>query len=491
MKTFKESKIDSTAWVAKLSDQELPALASTVRALSRLSQDDLTALSDIGNSIIHDSALTTSILKIANQMSRQQANSVTTVSRACVILGFKKLRNICLTVKLIGGLLKNDTLSKPVYIMLLRLMSQSFHAAMLAKMMVAKYDDDTQEEIFIATLLTHLGESAFWSMGGEITHELEFNLRQVSDPKKRKLIISEQLGTSFEELNHGLAKAWNLSEVLIKSMDNPTTRTQELQVIELADEASKLFAQRDALPSKKNKLIERIAIQLGVTNQQAVKQINACKHETLDMLESFGIKILKQFVAQQDVIYIPMELEQQEATAQRQECTKLDPNMQLKWLRQLTMLCANRVGFNQVIELSIEAITEGLAMDKVIMLMFDSEQDAVVPRFHNHHCDGPKLSKFHLPVHDEENLFSFMQQELMPVWVRRNIGERYKSLISKELAKAASPKGYFLAPLVVKHKCIGFMYVDRSFSKRSLTNEDFAAFEHFCQLTSLCLAAVR
>lgn len=465
-------------------------MASTVRALSRLSQDDLTALSDIGNSIIHDSALTSSILKVANQTSRHKSGSVTTVSRACVVLGFKKLRNICITVKLLGGLLKNATLNKAVYIELLKLMSQSFHAAMLAKMMLANYDEDTQEEVFIATLLTHLGESAFWSMGGELTEKLEIRLRRVTDASQRKAIVKDQLGASFEELNQGLAKAWRLSDVLIKSMDDSQTRTPELQVIQLADDASRCFADKSALPSHRNELIERIAKQLKLDKRQAVKRINRCQSDTTEMLDSLGIAVLKQFIYKQDVSYIELNSTDVEEIDNSAQAPSIDPLTQLKWLRELTMLSTKRISLNQAIQLSIEALTKTLNMDKVLLLMADKNQHALVPRFHNDGCDRQIITSFRIALSDQDSVFTLMQQELLPIWIRENVGERYKRLISSELKRVVSAKGYFLAPLVINNKCVGYFYLDKSVSNKSLTNDDFEVFEHFTVLTSLCLSSM-
>jgi Predicted signal transduction protein len=103
---------------------------------------------------------------------------VTTISRAVVLLGFNALKQICITAKLVDSLLKSHDISQPVYERLLRLIAQSFHAAMLARMILADYDEATREEAYIAALLHNLGESAFWSMGGPITEQLDQKLRQ-------------------------------------------------------------------------------------------------------------------------------------------------------------------------------------------------------------------------------------------------------------------------------------------------------------------------
>ncbi|WP_042145610.1 MULTISPECIES: hypothetical protein [unclassified Pseudoalteromonas] len=121
-------------WIDKISKQEMPALASTVRELENVAKDDTASLAKLGQAVLHDHALTS---------------------------------------KLLSSLLKNKNLTPIVYNRLINLMTQSFHAGMIAKMMVSKHDIEIQEQTFIAVLLNKLCESKFWSMGGEVTDNLD------------------------------------------------------------------------------------------------------------------------------------------------------------------------------------------------------------------------------------------------------------------------------------------------------------------------------
>lgn len=125
-------------WTKRISDQEMPALCSTVRDLEKLAKDDVSSLSLLGRSVMHDNALTSRILRVANSATYNKGiNPVSTVSRAAVVLGFDTIRNICITAKLLTSLLENKHLSASVYQRLLKLMAQSFQAAMLARMMMS------------------------------------------------------------------------------------------------------------------------------------------------------------------------------------------------------------------------------------------------------------------------------------------------------------------------------------------------------------------
>lgn len=84
----------------------MPALSSTTLITENLSNDDTVSLAKVGQSVLHDYALTSSILKVANSAAYMGRNQVTTVSRAAVVLGYTTIRNICITAKLLTSLLK-------------------------------------------------------------------------------------------------------------------------------------------------------------------------------------------------------------------------------------------------------------------------------------------------------------------------------------------------------------------------------------------------
>ncbi|MBQ0783045.1 MAG: HDOD domain-containing protein, partial [Amphritea sp.] len=231
-------------WVEMIGEHELPALCSTIREIEKLSKDDTSSLAKLGQTVLHDHALTSSILKVANSAGYMGRNPVTTVSRASVVLGLTRIKNICITAKLLNSLLKNRKLTPGVYERLLKLMAQSFHAGMIAKLMMQDYEEDVQEETFIAALLNRFGESAFWSMGGRITVELDKALRQkqVTRPEEASHIVRQTLGTTFEEMSLGLASSWNMGTVLISSLEEPELRTPELRSVSLAVHLSDTLA---------------------------------------------------------------------------------------------------------------------------------------------------------------------------------------------------------------------------------------------------------
>ncbi|NQY51086.1 MAG: HDOD domain-containing protein, partial [Colwellia sp.] len=155
-------------WIDLIANSELPAITSTAKMLDKFSNDDKSSLPKLSEAILHDQGLSTCLLKVANNTQHFSINKVTTVSRATVVLGIQTVKNICLTAKLVSSLLATKTLDINVYEKLTQLMANSFYAGMLAKRMVPNYSEDVQEEVYLAAMLYRIGESAFWSAGGDV-----------------------------------------------------------------------------------------------------------------------------------------------------------------------------------------------------------------------------------------------------------------------------------------------------------------------------------
>ena len=225
-------------WIELIANTELPAITSTAKMLDKFSNDDKSSLPKLSQAILHDQALSSCLLKVVNNAQHIGINKVTTVSRATVVLGIQMVKNVCLTSKLVDSLLASKSLDFRVYEKLMQLMANSFFAAMLAKMMVPNYSDEVQEEIYLAALLYGIGETAFWSGGGKAADKLMFSA-DIDSPGFKEY-CEKEIGVSFNSLSRGLAHTWNLSDLLIKALDQPENRTDEVKIVFFADKLSTL-----------------------------------------------------------------------------------------------------------------------------------------------------------------------------------------------------------------------------------------------------------
>ena len=341
-------------WTKRISDQEMPALCSTVRDLEKLAKDDVSSLSLLGRSVMHDNALTSRILRVANSATYNKGiNPVSTVSRAAVVLGFDTIRNICITAKLLTSLLENKHLSESVYQRLLKLMAQSFQAAMLARMMMSDRGESLREEVFIASLLYRIGESAFWSMGGELTEQLDNKLLAIDNKIEQNSLIRAELGTSFTQLTQSIARSWGLGEVLIKSLAQPDERMPEIRCIFLADKLSEIVSQPKVNAEELHKRLSQAAEMLDISVDEFTEKFIDCSEITHKLAIEYGAKAI--------VSYLPNTadvLEHVDAPIELTEIRQTNQGYQLSKLRQLTHYAVVKTDFNQIMQTTLEGKKE-------------------------------------------------------------------------------------------------------------------------------------
>lgn len=199
------------AWIAKLDKAELPAMAVVVHDLLRISQSETASIKQLAEVLLRDASLTSKVLRVSNSVYCNPGREVVrTISRAVVVIGFDQVRMIGLSVSLIDGLLNTSPREQ-----LQSLLARSFHGAMQARNLAQYVSVAHKEEIFIATLLMHLGELAFWSHAGVQADRLIEALAHddtLPNPDRER-VVRETVGVSFEQLTQGLLKNWNLGEI--------------------------------------------------------------------------------------------------------------------------------------------------------------------------------------------------------------------------------------------------------------------------------------
>ncbi|WP_341502347.1 HDOD domain-containing protein [Gallaecimonas sp. GXIMD4217] len=466
------------AWVERISEQELPALATTVRTLEKLEKDDAASLACLGRSVLHDHGLTSRILRVVNSVIYNRGRAqVTTVSRASVILGYDALKHICITATMMDGMLTNKDISKAVHDRLIRVMAQSLHAAMLARMLLGGYDEDTQEEVYIAALLHNLGEIAFWSMGGAITEALLAQLQQAGG--NEKALVQDRLGTSFESLGAALAKAWNMGDMLVRSIRDPGRRTPELRCIALAHDFSRALADGDQ--GRIQEGLQAMAKFMVVEPDVAKARIQSCTQATAELASCYG--------AQEVAHLLDPRLGEDEDQPREPRFHEPDEALQLKMLREMTFLVGEGADINLLIHTTMEGLLRAVGMDRVVVLMPNPKFNQLSPRFYSSADDSQIKDVFSLPLGGDDIFTStFKGQE--GHWVDKPKSLHWAPRLPAAMATINQGSPFLLAPLVLDKKCLGLFYADRAHSGRALGKEDFESFSHFVRQASLCLMMI-
>jgi serine/threonine protein kinase len=192
---------------------DFPALSESVSAINRIANSETESIDKLSNTILKDFALTNKLLRLVNSAYFRQAGggSISTISRAVIVLGFEAVRNIAITVLLFDHLqnkananhLKEDFLRANM-------------AGVLAKDIGATARMRDLEQSFICSLFHSLGRLLSQFYFPEDAEEIRRIMAQKN--LSEDIAARQLLGISFEEIGIAVAKLWGFPPLIISSM---------------------------------------------------------------------------------------------------------------------------------------------------------------------------------------------------------------------------------------------------------------------------------
>jgi serine/threonine protein kinase len=254
---------------------DFPALSDSVSAINKLTNSDRESINKLSNTILKDYALTNKILRLVNSAYYRQAGggSISTVSRAAIVLGFDAIRNIAITVLLFEHL--QDKANA-------RELKEAFLRANLAGLLARDASGGLLpregEEAFICSLFHGLGQLLAQYYFPEEVEEI----RKLTQAKRisEEAAAARVLGLSFEELGIGIARSWSFPSSIVNSMRRlpagpirgPATRDETLRLVAgFSNELCDLIA--GSAPADRDKAIKAVTDRFGASMRMSGKQL--------------------------------------------------------------------------------------------------------------------------------------------------------------------------------------------------------------------------
>lgn len=476
-------------WVEAIANTELPAITSTARMLDKFSNDDKSSLPKLSQAILHDQALSSCLLKVANNVRHAGANKITTVSRATVVLGIRAVKNICLTAKLVDSLLASKSLDFRVYNKLMQQMANSFYAGMLAKMMVPNYSEEIQEEVYLAGLLYGIGETAFWSGGGEHADNLVQTLN--IDSPKFKEYCEQEMGITFNALSLGLANNWNLSDLLLKALDEPENRTNEVKTIFFAGQLSESIARPGESVTEFNSLLANIAKIMKISVNQLKVRIEHTREQATKLLKSYGADVLVDLI---NVLPAASDFGQDKSVARIEKKTK--EQFLLSAFMKLTNLMKSRGDLNEFIQSALIDCVNTFEFDRCSFLMMSDDHSQVKSRFvfNSHAEDETTRIAFHIMQSD--NAIGRVLSSKVPALINDYTHRQWRDLITKELVDFIDEGALAIVPVKIGNKAIGvlcaqyFHEKQKAKTKKEISTKDFEQLVTLIEHLNMCLTMI-
>ncbi len=256
---------------------DFPALSESVSAINKIANSETESINKLSSTILKDFALTNKILRLVNSAYFRPAGggSISTVSRAVIVLGFEAVRNIAITVLLFEHMQNKGNANQ---------LKEDFLRANLAGILAKDISATAQmrdlEQTFICSLFNSLGRLLSQFYFPEESDEIRRLVAQKNCTEDTAAL--QVLGISFEEMGIAIARQWGFPPLIVSTMrklpagriKKPVTQEERLRVLSsFSNELCDMIAQAtpEARDREMKKTMARFAEAVSL-DAKAVKE---------------------------------------------------------------------------------------------------------------------------------------------------------------------------------------------------------------------------
>lgn len=471
---------------------DFPALSESVSAINKIANSETESVNKLSNSILRDFALTNKLLRLVNSAYFRPAGggSISTVSRAVIVLGFETVRNIAITVLLFEHL-QNKANANQLKEEFLR----ANLAGILAKDIGAAAEMRDLEQTFICALFHGLGRLLSQYYFPEESDEVRRVMAQKNCTDDQASLLV--LGISFEDLGIAIARQWGFPSVIVGSMRKlpaghvrkPGTQEERLRMLSgFANELCEVIGQatpeareremakamvrfRDALPLEEKEVmqtvkrsVEEIAdfariIHLNVQQTAFGKQMRQFANGGSETVltapdpetDSFNGTLLKESV-------VPGVLDDPSGTG----VLKIDAQAVLTaGIQDISNTLVDGYKLNDILRIILETMYRAMGFKRVVLCIRDAKAGTMQGRF----GFGPEANEiaraFRFPLSFTPDIFHAATSKGADILISDIDDEKIAARIPDWYRKAVPARSFVLFPLNIKGNPVALIYADR------------------------------
>ena len=496
-------------------ESDFPALSEAIGAINRIASSEREGVNALSNNILRDFALTNKLLKLANVAfyNHVGGGSISTISRAVVILGFDAVRSIALSLILFDNLG-----NKEHALQLKEEFVKVLYAGMLAREMAGKVQVKDGEEAFISAMLHNLGRmlAMFYFPAETAAISQLVEAEGQSDAKASPQV----LGLSFENLGMGIARSWGFPDRLVLSMKTlpgekikkGTNESDRLRV--LAGFSNELCEVILSTPDvDRSSALAKLTARFGDSVPVTEKQLSGLMEKSMQEIAQFALVVnvnLKQSAfarqaskwagmaaAPELAPAAPPALEETAlaGSAQSRE-NSLPPALDANVLHEhasfleaapgegggesprtseeiqsiLTSglqdvsnsLIDDNISINDILRMILEAMYTGMGFEHVVLCIKDGRSNAMCGKFGFGDGMQDLVRAFVFPLSGQPDVFLVALQNNADILITDIDDPKIATRIPAWYRQHVPARTFVLFPIIVKGKPIGLIYADRS-----------------------------
>lgn len=472
---------------------DFPALSESVSAINRVASSDNESIDKLSNTILRDFALTNKILKLVNTAFYKSygGGTISTISRAVIILGFDAVRNIAITLILFEHLQNKSHAAhlKDEFI-------RTLFSGVLAKG-IAKGSVKDPEEAFICAMFHNLGRllAMFY-----FPEEADAVTKIMVQKECGEDIASAQvLGISYQDLGIGIAHAWGFPEQIVHSMRKlppgpvpvPTNPMGKLRIIAgFSNELCDVIASTPH--EEKLKAIKKLAGRFGDSLPVPEKQLPATLERALDEITQFASTVrlslqLSQFgkqvvlwtgrtaktgaagkadsLADTEMLAATESVTLAQAALPEASGSKTDRgNAQAiltAGIQDISNSLVDSCSLNDILRMILETMYRSMGFQRVVLCVKDSRQNAMLGRFGFGQDINQITRHFRFPLSYTPDVFHAALSKGVDILISDINDPKIKERIPEWYRKSITAQTFVLFPLNVKNAPVALIYADK------------------------------
>lgn len=201
---------------------DVKVLPFVARKLIEIISDNNVSISDLCDVVEKDQIIAARVLKVSNSALYGLRMEVTSLQQAIMILGFKAIRSLVLSVS-------TKSLHKRIGITEKMMWDHSVGAAIATKMISAHLESEVKDVAFLGGLMHDLGKVF---MNNELPEAFSKVMMKIYNQGVESIIAEEEIfGYTHAEIGAKVISKWGLSPVLVKILEMHHLKNNSLENI--------------------------------------------------------------------------------------------------------------------------------------------------------------------------------------------------------------------------------------------------------------------
>jgi len=346
----------------------LPSIPQIIVKIRQISENPKSSVADLANVILSDHQLTSRILRMANSPYYGDfAGKVTTVTHAIVLMGFRAVRNIAISMSIYGMVNK---LGRNSGFDVTAFWTRSVACGVIAKFLAHRINQpELIEAAFIAGFMHDIGQVILAGIFPE-----DYRTITADDLEAPHLHKTEQILFEIDHMEAGgmVARKWNLPDSLTKAITDhhrvglsPSQKSDHL-LVDLVYLSDVLYAHlmADSPPTTKSyaAIIQQAQTLIGVSRQSMEELVAVCREQIQEIAQDLEIDIEREFERRHASSEAGLDDVYQQLS---------NKEVQLAFLQNATAALMEAKSVDEILQVMCETVYRGMQMGRVLVFTFD------------------------------------------------------------------------------------------------------------------------